>query len=97
MLNAWVTDQIYAAAGAIIFVYKLLIMNDYTGLREGLHGGSELVQLNRLVTVSTLNMPSLHHGMTASHLNSQHSLCTASLLASLLYYQHSMSIMLDSM
>ena len=66
------TDQIYVAAGAIIFVYKLLIMNDYNGLRAGLHGGSELVQLNRLVTVSTLNMPSLYHGMTASHLNSQH-------------------------
>ena len=28
-------------------------MNDYNGLREGLHGGSELVQLNGLVTVST--------------------------------------------
>lgn len=53
-------------------MYKLLIMNDYNGLRAGLHGGSELVQLNRLVTVSTLNMPSLYHGMTASHLNSQH-------------------------
>ena len=40
-------------AGAIIFVYKLLIMNNYNGLREGLHGGSELVQLNGMVTVST--------------------------------------------
>ena len=29
-------------------------MNDYNGLREGLHDGSELVQLNGLVTVSTL-------------------------------------------
>ena len=38
-------------AGAIIFVYKLLVMNNYTGLRSGLHGGSELVLLNRLVTV----------------------------------------------
>ena len=40
-------------AGAIIFVYKLLVMNDFNGLREGLHGGSELVQLNGLVSVST--------------------------------------------
>ena len=38
-------------AGAIIFVYKLLVMNNYTGLRNGLHGGSELVLLNRLVSV----------------------------------------------
>ncbi len=30
-------------------------MNDYNGLREGLHGGSELVQLNGLVTVSNLH------------------------------------------
>jgi len=36
-------------------VYKLLVMNDYNGLREGLHGGSELVQLNGLVTVSLLH------------------------------------------
>ncbi len=36
-------------------MYKLLVMNDYNGLREGLHGGSELVQLNGLVTVSTLH------------------------------------------
>ena len=38
-------------AGAIIFVYKLLVMNNYNGLRNGLHGGSELVLLNRLVSV----------------------------------------------
>lgn len=31
-------------------------MNDYNGLREGLHGGSELVQLNGLVTVSTSHL-----------------------------------------
>ena len=44
--------QLCCGAGAIIFVYKLLVMNDFTGLREGLHGGSELVQLNRMVSVS---------------------------------------------
>ena len=38
-------------AGALIFVYKLLVMNNYTGLRNGLHGGSELVLLNRLASV----------------------------------------------
>lgn len=38
-------------AGAIIFVCKLLVMNNYTGLRNGLHGGSQLVLLNRLVSV----------------------------------------------
>ena len=39
------------SAGALIFVYKLLVMNNYTGLRNGLHGGSELVLLNRLASV----------------------------------------------
>lgn len=42
-------------------MYKLLVMNDFTGLREGLHGGSELVQLNGMVSVSTqlLHVPRL--------------------------------------
>ncbi|KAL0029268.1 hypothetical protein WJX79_006326 [Trebouxia sp. C0005] len=47
-------DGFFTYRGAIIFVYKLLVMNDYNGLREGLHGGSELVQLNGLVTDSYL-------------------------------------------
>ncbi|KAL0047060.1 hypothetical protein WJX82_005420 [Trebouxia sp. C0006] len=47
-------DGFFTYRGAIIFVYKLLIMNDYNGLSEGLHGGSELVQLNGLVTDSYL-------------------------------------------
>ena len=46
-----------AAAGAIIFVYKLLVMNNYTGLRDGLHGGSELVQLQHMVSVSLIPAP----------------------------------------
>ena len=33
-------------------MYKLLVMNDYTGLRDGLHGGSELVLLQWMVLVS---------------------------------------------
>ncbi len=49
-------QHIFVTAGAIIFVYKLLIMNDFNGLREGLHGGSELLQLNGLVTVNALQM-----------------------------------------
>ncbi|KAL0039208.1 hypothetical protein WJX77_011442 [Trebouxia sp. C0004] len=47
-------DGFFTYRGAIIFVYKLLVMNDYNGLREGLHGGSEMVQLNGLVTDSYL-------------------------------------------
>lgn len=44
--------------GAIDFVFKLLVLNNYGGMREGLHGGSELVRLQRLVNVSCLtNLP----------------------------------------
>lgn len=39
-------------AGAIDFIFKLLVLNNYGGMREGLHGGSELVRLQRLVSVS---------------------------------------------
>lgn len=50
-------------AGALIFVYKLLVMNNYTGLRNGLHGGSELVLLNRLESV---RLSELHHSLACS-------------------------------
>ena len=39
-------------AGAFDFVSKLLVLNNCGGMREGLHGGSELVRLQRLVNVS---------------------------------------------
>ncbi|KAL3162410.1 hypothetical protein ABBQ32_010081 [Trebouxia sp. C0010 RCD-2024] len=50
--NRWRLPQ--DTSGALIFVYKLLVMNNYTGLRNGLHGGSELVLLNRLESDSYL-------------------------------------------
>lgn len=40
------------AAGAIDFVFKLLVLNNFGGMREGLHGGSELVRLQQMVHVS---------------------------------------------
>lgn len=48
------THLVLSIAGAFDFVSKLLVLNNYGGVREGLHGGSELVRLQSLVNVSQL-------------------------------------------
>lgn len=45
-------------------MYKLLVMNNYTGLRDGLHGGSELVLLQRMVSVSLHLAPYIFSAVT---------------------------------
>lgn len=37
-------------------VGKLLVLNDYNGLRDGLHGGSELVQLQQKDKVCSFSL-----------------------------------------
>lgn len=53
-------------------------MNDYNGLREGLHGGSELVQLNGMVTVSP-SLPALFKCCAVLQVLAQHQQVTMSL------------------
>ena len=64
-------------------------MNDYNGLREGLHGGSELVQLNGMVTVSTVISNFMACLLYMPPLTPSHTSFASSVLAPFICWPHS--------